>query len=678
LLVQYPQEVIAIMDMAAWECYAEYFPAEAAEAATDPATARFLVRPHNLERAITMRSLDPSDIDRLVCIHGMVTRVSPIVPDLKIAHFVCSSCGATQDAALDRGRIDEPDACGNCRGKRSMQLVHNGSRFADKQMLRLQEAPDDIPAGETPHSVSLVAFDDLADCAKPGDRVHVTGIYRAVPVRENPRQSVLKSVYRTYVDVIHVAIRDLTPSGDKVLTEADANEAPMIVEAERDTSDMEAEFRALAGRPDVYEVLVNSVAPSIYEMEDVKRGVLCQLFGGVHKEFANTDARFRGDINVLLVGDPAVSKSQLLQYVHRIAPRGMYTSGKGSSAVGLTAYVAKDPETREYVLESGALVLSDRGICCIDEFDKMGDSARSILHEAMEQQTVSIAKAGIIATLNARTSILASANPVESRYNPRLSVVENIMLPPTLLSRFDLIYLVLDRVSEASDLRLAKHLVGMYESMAATSNQPAGRVQGEATEKQVSLSFLTKYISFAKKTCNPQITDAANRAMVDAYVAMRRAGSVSNKKIITATPRQLESLVRISESLARMRLSLIVEERDVTEAVRLVKVALQQAAVDPRTGQIDMDLITTGHSVAERVEVDKLAQTLRQALTNRPQGGPQGDRLTMRQIHELLGQILNKDVTLAEVRNALTALENDGLVRFVRDRNLVTVLPVKK
>eukprot|EP00164_Ancoracysta_twista_P008827 GFYU01012862.1.p1 GENE.GFYU01012862.1~~GFYU01012862.1.p1 ORF type:complete len:727 (-),score=252.45 GFYU01012862.1:299-2479(-) len=592
---------------------------------------------------IDIRRLNSEMVSRLVQIPGIIISASKPEAKATTLHLECKTCQDSKIVTVSSGlggakiprmcqkQTTDAETATNC-GMDPYQIVPDKGKYIDQQTMKLQEAPETVPTGELPRSVLLACNRYLVGRVVPGTRVTVHGIY-TLTHKSNKRQTEGSIAIQTpYIQLVGIEVEEDGQGRVKRTF----------------TPEEEAEFLKLSRSNDVFERLSKNIAPSIFGSADMKKALACLLFGGSRKMLPD-GMRLRGDINVLLLGDPSTAKSQMLKFIEKVAPVCVYTSGKGSSAAGLTASVVREKGSGEFHLEGGAMVLADGGIVCIDEFDKMSDSTRSILHEAMEQQTVSIAKAGIICSLNARTSILAAANPIESRYNPRLSVVANIQLPPTLLSRFDLIYLVLDKPNEVDDRRLAKHLVSLYHEDYAQKNTSS-----------ISIETLTDYISYARMAIHPQITEEAGRRLTEGYVEMRRMSS--NKKTITATPRQLESLIRLAEAHARMRYSEEVEVVDVDEAIRLMRVATQQAATDPRTGTIDMDLIATGQSAAERSETADLAREIRQLISGRQSS------IKMNALMDLVREKIRAEASSSEVRDALKLLVEDEALQESGDR----------
>tara|TARA_B100000678_G_scaffold196624_1_gene164976 strand:- start:515 stop:2122 length:1608 start_codon:yes stop_codon:yes gene_type:complete len=457
---------------------------------------------------------------------------------------------------------------------KNLAIVPEASRFIDFQIVRLQELPEDLPPGQLPHYVSVSMKQDLVDYARPGDRIVLTGIVRIEQERITGVDKSASALYRLRMDGNNIEF-----IGGRGIKSSRRSEREEI------SPDEEKIIRSLAKNSDVYDRLIASFAPHIRGHEIFKEAILLLIVGSTQRSLSD-GTKVRGDINVFLVGDPGTAKSEMLKFCARIAPRGLYTSGRGSTAAGLTAAVVRDT-SGIFMLEAGAVVLGDQGLVCIDEFDKMRPEDRSALHEVMEQQSASIAKGGIVATLNARTSILAAANPMFGKYDPHKNLTENVNLPIPLLTRFDLIFVVRDIPSREKDRKIAQHIISQHGS------------SGTDTTSLVDVDILTKYLGYAKRI-EPILTKEAKNKIMEFYLKMRSLEG--DDKMITITPRQLEGLIRLSTARARILLKNQVEEEDAERAIYLFEQMLENSGIDVNTGKVDIGVLQG----RPRSEVSKL------------------------------------------------------------------------
>ena len=507
-----------------------------------------------------LREINADLINKLVSISGMVVRSSEVKPLAKKIAYKCTNCNTVTEAQLKGLVMKKPVKCPACSEK-ELEMDPESSLFIDFQMVRLQELPEDLPAGQLPHYIEVTVMSDLVDQCRPGDRIILTGIIRIEQEQLAPQAKT--SLFRLRMEGNNI----------EYLGGRAGSKDTRYVERIMISTEDERQIRTIASKPDAYEKLIASFAPHIYGHEPIKEAILLLIVGSVTKRLEDGSTR-RGDINVLLVGDPGTAKSEMLKFTAKIAPRGLYTSGRGSTAAGLTAAVIRD-KSGIMMLEAGAVVLGDQGIVCIDEFDKIKPEDRSALHEVMEQQTCSVAKGGIVATLNARTSILSASNPIYGKYDPYKNITENVNLPVPLLTRFDLIFIVRDSPDKEKDNLVASHILEIH------------RNTEQAARPAIDIDLFSKYLSYAKQI-EPALTPEAIDIVRSYYMDMRR---IESEGMITVTPRQLEALIRLASARSRLLLKDMVDAEDAQRAIYLVDQMMRTAGVDVNTGKTDFGVL---------------------------------------------------------------------------------------
>ena len=621
--VESPDEILNAFSRAIKEILQERFPEYARKIEHD-----IRARIANFPAERSLRQINSEVITKMTSVSGMVVRASEVKPLAKELTYKCLDKHISKFTLLDGMSLDKAVKCQSPKCPyTNLAIVAEESRFIDFQIVRLQELPEDLPPGQLPHYVNVSMKQDLVDYARPGDRIILTGIVRIEQERVFGVKQSESALYRLRMDGNNIEF--IGGRGIK---------GSRRTEREEISPDEQKIIRTLSKNPDIYNRLIASFAPHIRGHELFKEAILLLIVGSTQRALSD-GSKIRGDINVFLVGDPGTAKSEMLKFCARIAPRGLYTSGRGSTAAGLTAAVVRDA-SGIFMLEAGAVVLGDQGLVCIDEFDKMRPEDRSALHEVMEQQSASIAKGGIVATLNARTSILAAANPMFGKYDPFKNLTENVNLPIPLLTRFDLVFVVRDIPHKEKDRQIAQHILSQHGT------------SGTDTTSLIDVDILTKYLAYAKQN-DPVLTKEAENKIMEFYLKMRSVEGEDKEKMITITPRQLEGLIRLSTARARILLKNQVEEDDADRAIYLFNEMLKNAGIDVNTGKIDIGVLQG----RPRSEVSKLATFME--ILKSLEGEPQSPVLEQTFVDEL---VKSEKFNEEEARNYIRRMVRDATI----------------
>lgn len=591
-----------------------------------------IVRFFNLpeEYRVAIRDVGAIHIAKLTSLEGTIRLITERLEKLTVAHFVCRKCGTGVNLSQKTQQLVKPIMCGECKG-REFDIDLDQSKFIDYQKIQMQEPLESLKGSDQAANIDVYLSEDLVNRVSAGDKIVVTGVLKLRPPKGDT------NIFGKYIVANHILKVDQEYEELKI------------------SIDEEKEIIELSKKADIYDLLSKSIAPNIFGHDVVKEAITLQMFGGVKKEIAKQ--KLRGNIHVLLVGDPSTGKSKLLEYANILAPKSVYVAGKTVSGAGLTVSAVKD-EFGEggWTLKAGAVILASGGMAMIDEFDKINPDDRSSLHEAMAQSTVSVSKAGLYSKFKADTSILAAANPKYNRFDPYKNPIEQIDLPFSLISRFDLYFVIPDVLDRTMDLNIAKHVLKTQElAQKMSHSEKSNSISKEDLEEiekkilpAIEPNIYKKYVAFSRQNIKPVLTAKASEKILNYYVELRDLGR--NSRSFSATPRQLEGLIRLSEASAKIKLKNIIEEEDAERAIRIFKTSLEQTALDKETGKIDIDILQTGQSQSERNLVKTILKFIKDLSAN-------GEPVPTKELYDFAEE---NNITREKAQDAVIKLKKIG------------------